>query len=115
MTEITYSLPSEFGDFEKFCPRWVLRTEKERYIERIRAPYADLVELYDEMIPRLSEIIEYLNRFPLDKMPESEANLMYLTFSLMEAAHAVELWKQSDVPEAFEPERLVIKLAGSII
>lgn len=114
MTKSTYSLPEQFSALEKFCPRWVLHTENERYIERIRAPYDDLVELYEEMSPCLSEIIEHLNKFPLEEMPESEANLMYLTFSLMEASHAVELWKQSDLPEAFDPERLVIKLAGNI-
>lgn len=115
MTEIPCSLPEQFSAFEKFCPRWVLRTEQERYFARIRAPYADLVELYEEMTPRLSEVIEHLNNFPLEEMPPSEANLMYLTFSLTEAAHAVELWKQSDLPEAFQPERLVIKLAGDIV
>ena len=114
MTKSTNTLPGQFSDLEKFCPRWILRTENERYIERIRAPYDDLVELYEEMSPRLSAIIEHLNKFPLEEMPESEANLMYLTFSLMEASHAVELWKRSDLPEAFQPERLVIKLAGNI-
>lgn len=115
MTHLDCSLPEQFSEFEKFCPRWVLLTENERYLARVRAPYDDLVELYEEMSPRLSEIIEYLNKFPLEEMPDEEAKLMYLTFSLMEASHAVELWKQSDVPEAFEPDRLVIKLDGDIV
>lgn len=115
MTRINCNLPAQFSEFEKFCPRWVLTTENERYLTRIRAPYAELVEIYEEMSPRLSDIIEHLNNFPLEDMPQSETNLMYLTFSLMEAAHAVELWKQSDLPVAFQPERLVIKLAGNIV
>ena len=115
MTTINWNLPEKFSEYEKFCPRWVLDTEEERYLTRIRAPYADLVEPYEEMSPRLSEIIDHLNNFPLEEMPQSETNLMYLTFSLMEAAHAVELWKQSDLPVAFQPERLVIKLAGNIV
>lgn len=109
-----HRLPAQFAEFEKFCPRWRLETENERYLARAHAPYPELVELYDEMTPRLSEIVAHLNGFPLDAMPEAEANLMYLTFSLMEASHAVELWKQSDVPDAFAPERIKIKLSGAI-
>ena len=114
MTTTTNTLPPQFADLEVFCPKWVLATEQERYITRIRAPYAELVEMYEKMTPRLPAIIEHLNNFPLENMPENETKLMYLTFSLMEAAHAVELWKQPDLPEAFEPERLVIKLSGDI-
>lgn len=108
-------LPPEFSKFEPFCNKWCLRTERERYLARAHAPYPELVTLYEAMLPHLSEIITYLNPFPLTAMPESAQNLMYLTFSLMEATHAVELWKQSDVPDAFAPERIEIRLAGGII
>ncbi|WP_327753236.1 hypothetical protein VVT58_24035 (plasmid) [Sphingobium sp. SJ10-10] len=115
MTTSFMQLPPEFSDLEVFCSKWLLATEQERYITRIRAPYAELVEMYERMTPRLPAIIEHLNNFPLEDMPQRETSLMHLTFSLMEVAHAVELWKQPDLPEAFEPERLVIKLAGGII
>jgi hypothetical protein len=115
MKSETASLPAEFKKFEPFCEKWCLTTEKERYLTRAHAPYKELVTLYDAMIPDLSQIIIYLNQFPLDAMPASAQNLMNLTFSLMEATHAVELWKKSDVPDAFEPERIEIRLAGEIV
>jgi hypothetical protein len=115
MQTVNKTLPEEFQKFQIFCDKWCLKTERERYLARAHAPYSELVELYDAMIPELSRIITYLNQFPLNSMPESAKNLMNLTFSLMEATHAVELWKQSDVPDAFAPERIDINLPGEIV
>lgn len=109
------ALPEEFQNFQIFSKKWCLKTERERYLARAHAPYHELVELYDAMIPELSKIIVYLNQFPLNSMPETAKNLMNLTFSLMEATHAVELWRQSDVPNAFAPERIDINLPGEIV
>jgi len=58
--------------------------------------------------PRLSAIIDYLNRLPLDSMPEGARRLLHLSLSLAEIAPNVELYKGSTtVPFSFEATRFI--------
>lgn len=100
-------LPDHFQDLEPFVNAWALATSAERQAKRLSSTMADIQSFYDALLPRMSAIIEYLNQFPLDDMPEETRRLFYLTLSFAEVAPAVELFKQPGVVEGFDPARFI--------
>ena len=92
-------LPSEFSDLERFSD-WCLATEPERYAKRLASSMAEMQDLYDTCFPRLEDAIAYLDRFPLDELPDDARSLMHLMQSLVMASFPVEVWKQPRVPDS---------------
>ncbi|MBF6569749.1 MAG: hypothetical protein IVW54_12840 [Candidatus Binataceae bacterium] len=100
-------LPAQFSDLEQFVGVWDLPTERQRNRQRLVSTIEQLRAFYDAMMPRMESIIEYLNQFPLDQIPDGARQLFYLTLSLAEVANAVELFKQPGVIDGFDPERFI--------
>jgi hypothetical protein len=91
-------LPEPFSGLERFAAAgWCLDTERERYTKRLDSAMPELLELYDAAFPRLREIIEHLDQFPLDDLPEQERNLLRLAYSLIQVSLAVDMWGQPEV------------------
>jgi len=102
------SMPDEFRDLDGFAVRWSLPTQNQREEARRASSEQDRRELYDAVVPRLPAIIDYLNRFPLDSMPEDAQRLLHLALSVAEIAPNVELYKGSTtVPFSFEERRFI--------
>ena len=99
-------LPSEFNELETYI-QWALPNERERNQLRNCTDMAAIQSFYDAIFPRMEQIIEHLNGYPLDAMPAPEQRLLYLTLSLAEVANAVELFKQPDVIDGFPVERFI--------
>jgi len=100
-----YMLPEGFQDFEPFVSHWALATERERNQQRLSSSMAEIQALYDALLPRMDEIIGYLNQFRLNEMPEDARRLFHLALSLAEVAPAVEFYKQPEVVDGFPAER----------
>jgi hypothetical protein len=101
------TLPAGFEDLEGFAGSWALASERERNRQRLSSSMAEIQTLYDALLPRMDEIIDYLNRQPLNNMPEDAKRLFHLSLSLAEIAPAVELYKQPEVVDGFPPDRFV--------
>ncbi len=103
----TNLLPEQFSDLEPFAKEWALATGPERARQRLSSSIEKIRAFYDAMLPRMDEIITYLNQFPLEKIPEQAKPLFYLTLSLAEVSRPVELYGQ---PEAagIEESRFVL-------
>jgi hypothetical protein len=99
-------LPDQFRDLEQFSA-WSLATERERNRKRLASPIAEIQSFYDAILPRAGAIIEYLNQFSLEEMPQREQRLFHMLLSLAEVANAVELFKQPGVIDGFDPERFI--------
>ena len=94
-------LPAAFAGLEPFAAAgWCLETERERYTKRLASTMAELQELYDAAFPRFAEMVDHLDRFPLDDLPEPETNLLYLVYSLIQVSLAVDMWCQPEVIDA---------------
>jgi hypothetical protein len=93
------ALPSEFSDLERFSA-WCLATEPERYAKRLASSMAEMQDLYDTCFPRLEDAIAYVDKFPLDELPDDARALMHLMQSLVMASFPVEVWKQPRVPDS---------------
>lgn len=100
-------LPQQFGDLESFVSAWALVTERERNKKRLSSTMGEIQAFYNVILPRMEEILSYLNQFPLNQMPEDAQRLLYLALSLAEISPAVERYKQPSVPDGFDPARYV--------
>jgi hypothetical protein len=94
-----HGLPAQFADFDRFAA-WIIETQDGRYDHRLASSMEEMQALYDTMMPRLGDVIEYINQYSLDDLPEHVHNLMLLTYSLIQASFAVEAWKQPRVPDS---------------
>ena len=101
------ALPAGFQDLEGFVGSWALASERERNHQRLSSSMAEIQTLYDALLPRMDEIIRYLNQQPLNDMPTDAKRLFHLSLSLAEIAPAVEFYKQPEVVDGFPPERFV--------
>jgi hypothetical protein len=100
------SLPNAFKDLEPLAASgWALATERERNSKHYASTMAELQEVYDTLLPRIDDILEYLNNFPLDDMPEDAKRLLHLSFALAEINVAVERYHQVTVPNGFDTDR----------
>ncbi|MFJ4376221.1 hypothetical protein ACIP1T_26850 [Pseudomonas japonica] len=96
----TDSLPQGFEALAPFLAQWNLRTSHERWISRAQTPYADIQRFYDAMMERVEDATRYLDQFPLNDMPEPEANLFRLLLGMSHAAIAVEMHQAAGIRNA---------------
>lgn len=106
-TKSEQKLPAGFEDLEPFVGAWSLSSERERNHKRLSSSMSEIQALYDALLPRMDEIIGYLNKQPLNDMPEDARRLFLLSLALAEIAPAVEFYKQPDVVDGFPPDRFV--------
>jgi hypothetical protein len=109
----TEQLPAGFADLSPFLADWGrLEDAEARYLLRQSSRYEDLRRFYDALAPRIHEVFEHLDRFPVDApLPPAEAALFRLALGLTEAAAAVEVYGQPEVP--FVPKGHVVSVTWS--
>src|SRR3954451_17673124 len=93
------TLPPEFADLEPFAA-WALRTERGRYAKRLSSSMDEMQAFYDAALPRLEDAALYLERLPLDYLPEDARHLLLLCYSLINVSFPVEAWRQPRVPDS---------------
>jgi hypothetical protein len=86
------TLPPDFADLEPFAG-WALPTEGERYTRRLASTMDELQAFYDAAFPRLDEVLDYLDQFPLAEIPDDARNLLWLCSSLVTVSFPVEVWR----------------------
>jgi hypothetical protein len=92
-------LPPEFSDLERFVPDWCLDSEPERYAKRLASTMDEIQAFYDALMPRAEDAIRYLEKFPLDALPEDAWRLLKLLYSLILMSFPVEIWRQPYIPD----------------
>jgi hypothetical protein len=85
-------LPDGFEALEPFVAHWALPTESQRIQQRFATSMEAITAYYELMIERIDDILDYLDTFDLDAMPEPEQRLMNMALSLVEVANAVEVY-----------------------
>jgi hypothetical protein len=100
-------LPSGFSDLEQFS-QWALPTSVERNRKRLASSMDEINALYKAMLPRLEEILAYLDRFSVQEMPQDEQRLLFLALSLAEVSIAVELFHEPKVTGGCDPARFQV-------
>lgn len=104
------ALPEGFEELAPHAETWgQLETQDERYLQRQKCTMKEIKAYYDATAPRLNEIFDHLDQFPMDDLPEPEALLYRTAMGLTEAAMAVEVFNQPRVPYAPYPHMMSIK------
>ena len=93
-------LPEPFADLEPYAAVWSLPTEGERYDRRLASTMDELQAFYDAALGRLEDAATYLERLPLDALPDDATRLLHLCYSLINASFPVEAWRQPRVPDS---------------
>ena len=93
------TLPAEFADLEPYSD-WCLQFERERYAKRLASTMPELQTFYDAAFPRLEAILEYLDQFELDALPDDATRLLWLCYSLVNVSFPAEVWRQPQVPDS---------------
>jgi hypothetical protein len=92
-------LPNEFSDLEPFAAAWCLPTEPERWARRQESSIDEMRQLYEAVFSRYEAILAYVDRFPLDDMPDEARNLIHLTTSFVMVSFPVEVWNGPRIPD----------------
>ena len=100
-------LPQGFSDLEQFV-EWALPSSTERNRKRRASSMDEINAFYNAMLPRLEQILAYLDQFSLQEMPQDARRLLYLSLSLAEVTIAVELFHEPKVTGGCDPERFVV-------
>ena len=95
-------LPDGFEDLTPWLD-WTLEPERARTAKKVGSSMEELRALYDAMMPRMEEIIAYLDSVPGDDRPAPAHRLYLLTLSLVEVSNLVEIYKRREVIEACDP------------
>ncbi|MFD1559512.1 hypothetical protein ACFSHT_28380 [Paraburkholderia silviterrae] len=103
-------LPEGFEELEPYLDRWSAPTSHERWINRAATTYPEIVKFYDAMFARAEEATVYLEKLPLDDMPEPAQNLFRLLLSMCHAAIAVEMHQAPTIRHA--PPVHALKIAA---
>ena len=96
-------LPEAFEDLAPWLD-WALEPERVRAAKKVASSMEEIGAFYDAMMPRMEEIIAYLDSIPDgDERPEPAHRLYLLSLSLVEVANLVEIYKRREVIEACDP------------
>ncbi|WP_068079777.1 hypothetical protein [Novosphingobium rosa] len=100
----TATLPEGFADLLPFTD-WCLASETERNIHRHTVGMPRILAFRDAILPRVDDIVAYLERNRLEDMPESDLPLMHMLLSLAEIAPAIEFYNQPAVIDGYDSRR----------
>jgi hypothetical protein len=102
-------VPQAFSDLQPWADDWALPREKDRLDKLVSLEIEGLRPFYDAMLPRMPAIKDYLDRFPLDAMPQDAQTLFDLALTFMEMAHPIDLgWKITDIEDKFPHDRFKV-------
>lgn len=93
-------LPPEFADLEPWARVWAIESMNGRYAKRHASTMAEMRAFYEAVVPRGPAVIDHLERFPLDDMPEPELRLLWMMASLSTISFCVDVFKQPKIPSA---------------
>lgn len=95
-------LPAQFSDLAEFVAAWALPTERERFHKLHTSTLEELRRFYDAMLPRMNEILAWLNQYKVSDMPEDARTLFDLSLAFAETAHPIDLgWSDVDFNNAY--------------
>ncbi len=93
----------DFNELQPWIDSWGLASARERLGRRVDSELREIQAFYDAVSPRLEEIIEYLNHFPVDEIPEDDRKLAWMVLALCEVDDALHVWKAANLDYISDP------------
>jgi hypothetical protein len=99
----------DFSELLPFVEGWGLPTTHDRMVKRLNSSFEELAAFHAAMLPRLDELISFLNQFPLDAIPDRYEGLTRAASAMCEVDDAVSRWGAPTSPAADTPLRFLPK------
>lgn len=99
-------LPEPFEDLTPFLD-WALEPERARTEKKAESSMEEIRAFYDAMMPRLDELLKYLEDYFDKDLPAPAHRLFLMSLSLVEVSTLVELYKRREAVDACDPLRYV--------
>lgn len=99
----------DFSDLSRFIDNWGLDSAHDRLKKRSTVDLTELNAFYDAVTPRLEEIIEFLNQFPVNEIPEQFKPIAYMALAICEVDDPINVWKSSNLEYISEPSSWRVK------
>ena len=93
----------DFNELLPWIESWGLASAHERLRRRVDCELHELQAFYEAVSPRLEEIIEYLNQFPVEGIPEDDRTLAWMVLALCEVDDALHIWKATNLDYISDP------------
>ncbi len=93
-------LPAEFSELEQFATQWANTTMEAQYQARLRCSIADMQPFYEATKRRIDDIKAYLDGKSFDDYTEADHALGHLAIAWVPVAEAIEVFKQTRVPDS---------------
>ena len=95
-------LPEAFADLSPWLD-WALAPEGARTAKKVASSMEEIRAFYDAVMPRMEDIIAYLDDVSGEDRPAPAHRLYLLSLSLVEVANLVEIYKRREIIEACDP------------
>ena len=97
-----------FEGLTPYLDKWALASEAARSAQRWQASPEEFQSFYDAMLPKLDELLTYLDGFALGTLGDETKPWYYLALAFAEVAPHCELYDGSNkVPNSFDAKRFV--------
>jgi len=93
----------DLSELKPYIELWGHARASERLRKRVDTALVGQQDFYDAASPHLNAIIEYLNQFPVDEIPEKDKPLAYMALALCEVDDAIHLWKAANLDYISDP------------
>lgn len=90
----------DFADLKPFVDAWGLDTAAKRLEKRTGSTLEDIEAFYRAIVPRLEEIVEFLNTFPVEQIPAEHLPLSHAALAALEIDDPVNLWRRPNLKMA---------------
>jgi hypothetical protein len=86
------SLPPEFRELEPFVSQWAVTGKAARHRRRLESTDAERRAFYDAMLPRIREMVSFIDQQPINQLTPERHSLLQLALSLIEASMTIEIY-----------------------
>ncbi len=108
MNKVSAIFPAQFAQLADHA-EWALPQREARYKKRLQSTQQEIKVFYDAVLPRMKEIIEYLNSRSLQSLSAEEGRLLMLAQAWMDASRAIEIIGAPDVKYGLEASRFKVR------
>lgn len=106
MSKPTQTTEGQFSELDRFLSVWGLPTEADRSAKRWQATPEEFRDFYQTTLPRLDDLLDYLDQFSIGALPKHALPLYRLALAFAEVAPHCELYGDSNkVPNSFSAQR----------
>ena len=99
----------DFSTLEPLIAVWGLPSTEARMERRLASTIEELRAYHETFVPRLPEIIEYLNQFGTGALSEADQRLAWAALGICEVDNPVSKWRTPVLDTGIDIRRMVPK------